>query len=98
MHKYRLFEKTSERSKSAAQSMNGNSPPSPADDPLDRLARVRQQLKSVTDEEEDTGEFDVSKAGIRGKGVPRWAMGAVGVGVSLALVVVAIAYALKLLK
>lgn len=70
--------------------------PSPSDDPLDKLARLRDQLSSVSDEEEDTGRFEVSRDGVKGHGVPKWAMGIVGAGVSIALVVVAIAYAVRL--
>lgn len=67
--------------------------PSPGDDPLDRLARVRKELKSVTDEVEDTGQFEVSKAGVKAGGIPHWAMGLIAVGVALALVVVALGWA-----
>ena len=63
MHKYRLFEKTSAPSKNHGASMNGKSPssppPSPADDPLDRLDRIRAELRSVTDEDEDTGNVHI---------------------------------------
>lgn len=71
--------------------------PSPGD-PLDRLANVRSKLKSVSDEVEDTGQFELSKAGVKTTGVPRWAMGIFGVVVALALLVLALAYALKALK
>lgn len=71
---------------------------SPTDDPLDGLARARSELKSVSDDEEDTGQFDVSKAGISGKGMPRWAMGLFGAAVALALLVVAIGWAIAYAK
>lgn len=97
--------KTLKHSKTPVQTMNGslrsmqsNSPPSPSDDPLDGLARVRAELKSVTEDEEDTGQFDVSKAGASAKGIPRWAMGLFGAASALALLAVAVAWAVKMLK
>lgn len=35
------------------------SPPSPADDPLDRLSRAREELRSVADDEPDTGRIEI---------------------------------------
>lgn len=35
------------------------SPPSPADDPLDRLTRAREELKSIDDDEPDTGVTNI---------------------------------------
>lgn len=90
MQRYKLFEKTTPRFQSKSRNMNGGSvlPPSPADDPLDRLDSVRERLKSASDDTEDTGQFDVSKAGAKASGIPRWAMGLfavlVGVGVAAA--------------
>jgi len=72
--------------------------PSPADDPLDRLARARGELQSVTDDPEDTGQFDVSKSGLQAKGIPKWAMGVIAGGIAAAIVLVALAYAAHLLK
>lgn len=74
------------------------SPPSPADDPLERLDRVRDQLRSVSEDEEDTGQFDVSRAGVSAKGLPRWSMGLFGVLLALALVVLAIGWAVSKTK
>jgi hypothetical protein len=102
MQPYRLFEKMLASYRSPGPSTNGKSPgsgePSPSDSPLHRLARARQELKSVSDEDEETGRFEVSREGLKGHGVPRWAMGIIGAGVSLALLAVAIAYAIKMLK
>jgi hypothetical protein len=72
--------------------------PSPADDPLDRLAAVRAQLKSVTEADEDTGQFDVTKQGVSAKGMPKWAMGLFGVLLAVALVVAAAGWAISQLK
>lgn len=74
--------------------MNGKSPPS--NDPLDSLEEVVGGLASVpdTDEEEDTGQFDVSKEGLRAKGIPKWAMAAL----PLALVIAALAWAVAKLR
>lgn len=63
--------------------MNGTLPPS--SDPLDRIEAVRQQLKSVTDDEEDTGRIEVPHdAPMRAKvfiavygGLPPWQRGLV---------------------
>lgn len=75
--------------------MSGASvPPSPADDPLDRLHNARQKLKSFTDEPEDTGQFDVSKSGLQARGIPSWAMGLFAGAVALGLLVLAVAWAL----
>ena len=74
------------------------SPPSPSEDPLERLARVRAELKSVTEDEEDTGRIDVSKTGVKASGLPRWAIGWFGVLLSLALLVAAIGWAIKQAK
>ncbi len=105
MRKYRLFERTLGLSRTETKSTNGLSPstpdslpPSPADDPLDRLARARAELRSVTEDDEDTGQFDVSRAGLKASGVPRWAMGVVGAAVALALLAVAIAWAIAYVK
>ena len=102
MQPYRLFEKMLASYRSPVPNTNGKSHgsdvPSPSDSPLHRLARARQELKSVADEDEDTGRFEVSRDGVKGHGVPRWAMGIVGAGVSLALLALAIAYAIKMLK
>jgi hypothetical protein len=92
MQKFRPFEKTSGLYRSGTASMNGkspitrdSSPPSPADDPLDKLARAREELKSVTDDEPDTGQFDVSKEGVKAKGIPNWAMSVFPLGLLLLL-------------
>ncbi len=69
------------------------SPPSPADDPLDRLDSYRNELKSVSDDPEDTGQFHVSKAGVTAQGIPRWAMGLFAGIVALAVLVIAVALA-----
>jgi hypothetical protein len=96
MQKYRLFEKTTTPSKAESRaSMNGNSKQaSGGDDPLDRLDARRQQLHSITDEEEDTGQFDVSKEGLSAKGIPKWAMAAL----PIALVIAALAWAIAKLR
>lgn len=109
MPNYRLFEKTSQHSRKQTEGSKetlpptqDSLPPSPADDPLDVLARnnraLGRGLKEYTSEVEDTGNFDVSKAGLKVSGVPRWATGIFGVVVALALLAVAVAYAVKMLK
>lgn len=106
MEKYKPFAKMSEPFKTHAQSMNGksprmpvSSPPSPADDPLDALDRAREELRSVTDtDDEDTGQFEISRSGLNSKGIPRWAMGVFGSAVALALLAVAIAWAIAYVK
>lgn len=73
--------------------MNGKSPASV--DPLDTLEEAHHELKSIPDEEEeDTGQFDVSKEGLRAKGIPKWAMAAL----PLALVIAALAWAIAKLR
>lgn len=68
MQKFRPFAKTTTLSQDRSQTMNGASPPSPADDPLDSLARAREELKSAADEEPDTGVTHVPDGlGERGK-------------------------------
>jgi hypothetical protein len=59
MEKFKLFAKTSPSSRSHDPSMNGKLPSSVVDDPLDRLAAARAQLKSVTEDEEDTGRIEI---------------------------------------
>lgn len=78
--------------------MGASSPPSPADDPLDTLDRAREELRSVSEDDEDTGEFQISRAGLNSKGIPRWAMGVFGSAVALALLAVAIAWAIAYVK
>lgn len=68
-----------------------------ADDPLDTLAAARAQLKSVSDETEDTGQFDVSKAGAKASGIPKWAMGLFAVLIGVGVAAAGIAYGLHLL-
>mgnify|MGYP001018506913 CR=1 FL=1 len=80
----------------ASGASSTSSPPSPADDPLDRLSRARDELKSVTDDVEDTGQFDVSKSGLQAKGIPKGAMGIIAVAVAIAIVLLAAAYAIHL--
>lgn len=86
--------------------MNGSSPltpeslpPSPADDPLDRLSRATAELKDAPGSEaEDTGRFDVSRTSIRAQGIPRWSMGLFAVLVGLGVAVAGAAWAIHMLK
>ncbi len=102
MLKYKLFEKTMKPLKTQSPATNGAyrglEAPSPTDDPLDALARVRDELKSVSDEEEDTGQFHVSRTSVRAQGLPKWSMGLFGGAIALGLLAVAIAWAWHLAK
>lgn len=64
--------------------MNGSSPATDLT-PLERAERVRQQMLSTNDDEV-TGEVDVSKSGLRMKGIPPLAMGAALVLLALGVV------------
>lgn len=68
------------------------------EDPLDRLESVRDRLRSVTEEDEETGRFEVSKAGVTASGLPKWAMGLFGVVLALALLVAAVGWAISKTK
>lgn len=91
MQKFKLFEKTMTPSPNRSPATNGasgqsltSSPPSPADDPLDRLALARAELKSVSGDDEDTGVVNVSTSGFSAKGIPSWALGGAIVILALA--------------
>ncbi len=88
-------EKTMTRSSSTPT--NGSDPF--PDDPLDRLAAARAELRSVSDDDaEDTGQFHISRSSVRAEGLPKWSIGLVGAAVAVALLVLAIAWAWHLAK
>ena len=86
--------------------MNGKSPnsqpPSPADDPLDRLDRIRAELRSVTDEDEDTGNVHIpSDAPPRAKVILGFVAGLTPTGrliIGLALIVAVVLLVLRGVK
>lgn len=102
MRNYKPFEKTTKQSltdnRNLKKECGESSPPSPYDDPLDRLARARAELKSVVETEEDTGHIHVTKTGITAGGLPKWAIGWFGIVLALALLVAAIGWAISQAK
>ncbi len=99
MQRYKLFEKTTKPSQTESKTYTNGSDLSPSDDPLDRLAKARAELKSVSEEEdEDTGQFHISRSSVRAEGLPKWSIGLVGAAVAVALLVLAIAWAWHLAK
>ncbi len=94
MQKYRLFEKTTKPLQTESKISTNGSDLSPSDDPLDRLAKSRAELRSVSDDEdEDTGQFHISRTSVRAQGLPRWSIGLFGGAAALALLALAIAWA-----
>jgi len=94
MQNYRLFEKTmkpSETEKSpttngASETSSTTSLLSPQSDPLDGLDGVRSELRSVSDQDEETGRFEIpSDAPPRVKAflAPLTGLGPVGLAVVL---------------
>lgn len=72
--------------------------PSPADDPLERLDRVRHELMSVADDEPDTGTIDLGRAGVAARGIPRWAMGLIGGALAVGALAMAVAWAVSMIQ
>lgn len=64
--------------------MNGSLP---SDSPLEKAEATRRRLLSQPDSQppdaEDTGQFEVSREGLKVKGVPWWATGIAVVGLVL---------------